>query len=122
MLAQITILALIAVAFAAPVELEKRACPGVHIFGARETTACPGYGSAGTVVNLILNAYPGSTAEAISYPACGGQSSCGSVSYANSVAQGATAVYNAVSAYAATCPSTKLVLVGYSQVGPVRCA
>lgn len=26
----------------AGVEVEKRACPGVHVFGARETTASPG--------------------------------------------------------------------------------
>lgn len=97
--------------------LHRRAsCPSIHIFGARETTASAGYGSAGTVVNLILNAYPGSTAEAISYPACGGQSSCGSVSYASSVQQGTAAVASAVNAFNAQCPSTELVLVGYSQV------
>ena len=107
-------------AFAVPigVEIEKRIdCPGVHIFGARETTLSPGYGSSITVVNGLLNAYSGSTAEAITYPACGGQSSCGSVSYSNSVAQGIAAVASAVNSYNKQCPSTKLVLVGYSQVG-----
>ena len=99
-----------------PLELRKRACPDVHIFGARETTASPGYGSAGTVVNLILNAYPGSTAEAISYPACGGGSSCGGVSYGNSVLQGVSAVASQVNTFNSECPDTKLVLVGYSQV------
>ncbi|KAJ5789208.1 Leucine carboxyl methyltransferase eukaryotic [Penicillium psychrosexuale] len=102
------------------VEIEKRiSCPGVHIFGARETTVSPGYGSSITVVNGLLNAYPGSTAEAISYPACGGQSSCGSVSYSNSVAQGIAAVASAVNSYNTQCPSTKLVLVGYSQGGEI---
>lgn len=68
-------LALLSRALAAPVELEERqSCPNIHIFGARETTAPQGYGSAGTVVNLILNAHPGSTAEAIVYPAAGGNS------------------------------------------------
>nr|OQO14599.1 Acetylxylan esterase 2 [Rachicladosporium sp. CCFEE 5018]OQO22420.1 Acetylxylan esterase 2 [Rachicladosporium sp. CCFEE 5018] len=106
-----------ATAFAAPVEqqLEKRACPGIHIFGARETTASPGYGSAGAVVNKILAAHSGSTAEAISYPACGGGSACGGVSYSNSVQQGTTAVVAAVSKFAKSCPSTEIVLVGYSQ-------
>jgi hypothetical protein len=53
------------------VALERRqsSCPDVHVFGARETTAPAGYGSSSTVVNFVLNAYPGSTAEAISYPA-----------------------------------------------------
>ena len=58
---------------ASPLEtLESRqsSCPNIHIFGARETTAPAGYGTAGVVVNLILQAFPGSTAEAIVYPAC----------------------------------------------------
>ncbi len=86
------------------------------MFGARETTVAQGYGTAGVVVNLVLNAYPGSTAEAIVYPACGGQSSCGGVSYANSVIQGVSAVASAVNSFNSRCPSTQLVLVGYSQV------
>jgi acetylxylan esterase len=53
----------------AALEERQSSCPNVHIFGARETTAPAGYGSSSTVVNLVLNAYPGSTAEAISYPA-----------------------------------------------------
>lgn len=53
----------------AALEERQSSCPNVHVFGARETTASPGYGSSSTVVNLVLNAYPGSTAEAISYPA-----------------------------------------------------
>lgn len=105
-----------ALAFASPVDLQKRACPNIHVFGARETTASPGYGSAGTVVNKILAAHSGATAEAISYPACGGGSACGGVSYSNSVQQGTAAVVKAVSAFAKQCPSTELVLVGYSQV------
>lgn len=102
--------------FAFEVELEKRACPDIHIFGARETTAPPGFGSAGLVVDLVLNAQPGSTAEAINYPACGGQSSCGDVSYADSVIQGVQAVTTAVNSFNTQCPDTQLVLIGYSQV------
>ena len=105
-----------ALAFASPIELQKRACPPIHVFGARETTASPGYGSAGTVVNKILAAHSGATAEAINYPACGGGSACGGVSYSSSVQQGTAAVVSAVSAFAKQCPSTELVLVGYSQV------
>ncbi|CAI7637387.1 unnamed protein product [Penicillium pancosmium] len=97
----------------------RAACPGVHVFGARETTVSPGYGSSSTVVNEVLSAYSGSTAEAISYPACGGQSSCGSVSYSSSVAQGIQAVASAVNSFNSQCPNTKLVLVGYSQGGEI---
>lgn len=102
---------------ASPIDSEKRAtCSDIHIFGARETTASAGYGSAITVVDEILNAYPGSTAEAIVYPACGGQSSCGSISYSASLINGTAAAAAAVNAYNSACPSAQLVLVGYSQV------
>ncbi|KAL2023320.1 hypothetical protein VTK56DRAFT_3058 [Thermocarpiscus australiensis] len=99
--------------------LAKRQCPQIHVFGARETTAPPGYGTAGQVVNLILNAYPGATAEAINYPACGGQASCGGVQYGDSARQGTSAVASAVNSFNQRCPSTQLVLVGYSQGGQI---
>ncbi|KAH6662343.1 acetyl xylan esterase II precursor, partial [Halenospora varia] len=111
-------LLLAATAIATPLE-ERQSCPKVHIFGARETTAPAGYGTAGTVVNLVLKAQSGSTAEAIVYPACGGQSSCGGASYASSVQQGTAAVAKAVNAFNTKCPDTKLVLVGYSQGGQI---
>lgn len=104
-------------ALASPMDVEERqSCPKIHVFGARETTAPAGFGTAGTVVNLVLQAYPGATSEAISYPACGGQSSCGGASYANSALQGTAAVAKAVNAFNTKCPDTQLVLVGYSQV------
>lgn len=34
-------------------------CPGVHVFGARETTVSPGFGSSSTVVNKVTQAYSG---------------------------------------------------------------
>lgn len=92
-------------------ETRQSGCPQIHVFGARETTAPPGYGTAGSVVNSILNAHPGSNAEAINYPASGSNPT-----YAQSVLAGTNAVCSQVSAYARKCPQTKLVLVGYSQV------
>ncbi|KAJ5301244.1 hypothetical protein PENANT_c104G01858 [Penicillium antarcticum] len=98
---------------------KRQSCPNVHVFGARGTTVPPGYGLTITIVNEILSAYPGSTSEAISYPACGGQSSCGGASYSSSVSQGIQAVASAVNTYNSKCPQTKLVLVGYSQGGEI---
>lgn len=96
-----------------PIQVEERAsCPNIHIFGARETTAPSGYGSASTFVNLILQAYPGSTAEAVNYPAAGGTNA----QYASSVQQGTQNVANQINSFNQQCPSTKLVVVGYSQV------
>lgn len=119
MLLTSAILLLLEHAFASPIDVEplqKRQCPPIHVFGARETTAAAGYGSSGTVVDLILAAHSGATSEAINYPACGGQASCGDVSYASSVLQGVQAVTSAVNSFNSECPSTLLVLVGYSQV------
>ncbi|KAG0647391.1 Acetylxylan esterase 2 [Hyphodiscus hymeniophilus] len=116
MLLTSAILLLLDHALASPVDvLEKRQCPSIHIFGARETTAPPGYGSSDTVVNGVIAAHPGATSEAINYPACGGQASCGGDSYSQSVAAGVAAAVSAVNSYASQCPSTQLVLVGYSQ-------
>ncbi|KAF9533322.1 acetyl xylan esterase II precursor [Crepidotus variabilis] len=106
-------------AAAAEVKFEKRACPSIHVFGARETTVPPGYGSGGYVVNLILNSHPGSTAEAIDYPACGGQVSCGGISYSDSVIKGTATVAGQINAFNTQCPDAKLVLVGYSQGGQI---
>ncbi|PPR06361.1 hypothetical protein CVT24_002474 [Panaeolus cyanescens] len=96
-----------------------QSCPNIHVFGARETTAPAGYGTAGSVVNLVLQAYPGATSEAIVYPACGGQSQCGGISYANSVVQGTRAVASAVNSFNSRCPNTQIVIVGYSQGGQI---
>jgi acetylxylan esterase len=112
-------LSLAALAAASPVELAERQsnCPSVYIFGARETTVSPGYGTAGGLVNQVKAAYSGSGSEAIVYPACGGQSSCGGASYDSSASQGTAAVVKAVTAYNQKCPNTQIVLIGYSQVG-----
>ncbi|KAF4632191.1 hypothetical protein G7Y89_g5936 [Cudoniella acicularis] len=111
-------LLLAAGAIASPIE-ERADCPKIHVFGARETTVAQGYGTASVVVNLVTGAHSGATAEAIVYPACGGQSSCGGVSYANSVQQGVAAVTKAVNSFNTRCPDTQLVLVGYSQGGQI---
>ncbi|KAM0452943.1 hypothetical protein ACHAPV_007448 [Trichoderma viride] len=97
----------------------KRQCPGIHVFGARETTVSAGYGSSATVVNLIIAAHPGTTSEALNYPACGGQSSCGGVQYNASVVAGISAAVTAIDNFHTSCPDTQLVLVGYSQGGQV---
>lgn len=112
-------LTVIGLTAANPVELtERQSCPKVYIFGARETTVpqSNAYGTAGGLVNSVKAAYPGSGSEAIVYPACGGQASCGGISYDNSATQGTAAVVRAVTAYNQKCPSTQIVLIGYSQV------
>ncbi|CCC13776.1 hypothetical protein SMACR_07285 [Sordaria macrospora] len=116
-----TIALLTGFAAANPLQITPRqsSCPKVHIFGARETTVAQGYGTSAGLVNSISSSYPGSTKEAIVYPACGGQSSCGGVSYENSASQGTAAVVKAVTSLNQRCPDTKIVLVGYSQGGQI---
>ncbi|KAI8954113.1 carbohydrate esterase family 5 protein [Xylaria longipes] len=104
------LLLLIADTAAATVGVGRReGCSSLHIFGARETTAPPGFGTAATVVSLIQRSYPGASAESIIYPAVGGNM------YAASVAVGVRAVAAQTSSYFQKCPNTTLVMVGYSQ-------
>ncbi|KAK3046310.1 hypothetical protein LTR09_012183 [Extremus antarcticus] len=93
---------------------KRQTCPSIHIFGARETTASPGYGSAGQLVDAIISANPGATSEAIDYPASGDNPW-----YAESRETGVSAVNSQVAAFASQCPDTQLVVVGYSQGGEI---
>ncbi|CEN62391.1 hypothetical protein ASPCAL09026 [Aspergillus calidoustus] len=100
--------------------LNTQSCPHIHIFGARETLAEPGYGLSRPLVDALLDAYPGKyTAEAIDYPACGGHPSCGGATHPESVAAGIDAAGRAINAFHEMCPTTRIVLVGYSMGGEV---
>ncbi|GAB1320630.1 Acetylxylan esterase [Madurella fahalii] len=94
-------------------EDEPQPCPNLHIFGARETTSPPGFGSSSTLVDLVGRAFPGAgtttTAEAIVYPAAGGPD------YSASVTVGIAAVVKQTAAFAARCPRTVIIMHGYSQ-------
>lgn len=87
-------------------------CPPLHVLGSRETTAPPGFGSAQGVVDSIVKANEGATSEAIIYPAAGGSNA----EYASSVTAGIRAVVSQTMNFRLACPSTRMVLVGYSQV------
>ncbi|TGJ86990.1 hypothetical protein E0Z10_g1731 [Xylaria hypoxylon] len=105
---------------ASPAEIaERQSCPDIYVFGARETTVSPGYGTAGGLVNQVVAAYPGTQSSPIDYPACGGQASCGGVPYEQSAQQGTTSVISAVNSLNSRCPSTRIVLIGYSQGGQI---
>jgi acetylxylan esterase len=109
------LLLLIATAAKAATGLGRRqSCSNLHIFGARETTAPPGFGTSSAVVNMIQRAYPGATTESIIYPAAGGNM------YSASVAVGVRAVAGQANSYFQKCPNTTLVVVGYSQVCPLH--
>lgn len=92
-------------------------CPEVMVLAARETTAPPGFGTAMTLVNLILDAFPGtSAAQSIEYPAAGGANDV----YAASVTAGISAVLTQLAVFTAQCPQSVIVMHGYSQVRSPR--
>ncbi|KAI0409523.1 carbohydrate esterase family 5 protein [Xylaria palmicola] len=110
MMKRVSLLLLVATAARTSFGLDRRQrCSSLHIFGARETTAPPGFGTAATVVGLIQQAYPAASAESIIYPAAGGDQ------YGASVAAGIRAVAAQTNSYSQQCPDTTLVMVGYSQ-------
>ncbi|TPX09820.1 uncharacterized protein E0L32_009011 [Thyridium curvatum] len=88
-------------------------CPQLHIMAARETTAPPGFGSAKTLVDLVLDNFPGATSEEIQYPAIGGDD------YAKSVRMGIVGVISQLAMFTLLCPDTVLIMHGYSQGGQI---
>ncbi|KAJ4007796.1 hypothetical protein NW766_009601 [Fusarium irregulare] len=110
---------LLILANALAAKAQGQSCPEIHIFGARETSVAPGLGSAGKLIDMIVADHAGATSEAIDYPACGGQASCGNVEYGASAKQGTEAVTKAVNALSERCPDTKIVMIGYSQGGQI---
>lgn len=90
--------------------LEKRAscATGVHIIVARASTEAQGEGIIGAVASDIKTRIPGSDDVAIVYPAL-------LEPYPPSEADGVSAMTSSIQSYVAQCPSTKIVLLGYSQ-------
>ncbi|GAA5902568.1 hypothetical protein JCM6882_009319 [Rhodosporidiobolus microsporus] len=81
---------------------------GVHMIVARASTEPPGEGIIGAVADDVKQQVPGSDSVAVDYPAT-------LSNYANSEAQGVSAMQDLLEEYAAACPGSKVVLMGYSQ-------
>ncbi|KAK3322516.1 cutinase-domain-containing protein [Apodospora peruviana] len=94
---------------AAPAASGQASCPDIHIFGARETTTPPGFGTAETLVDLVTKTFPRTTSEAIIYPAAGGDE------YGASVTAGIAAVVNQTGQFTERCPGSIVIMHGYSQ-------
>ncbi|BFZ54686.1 hypothetical protein PYCC9005_001723 [Savitreella phatthalungensis] len=92
--------------------LERRqaACPSYQIFTARgtgEAQVPSSIAGSGAFSSAVLRASPGGQNEGIVYSA--------SASFLTSVAEGVAAFNRQLSAFTARCPSTPIVLFGYSQ-------
>lgn len=113
-LTQILTLAAVSLVTALPLktQLEQRqtsCASGVHIIVARASNEPPGEGIIGPVASMVEARIPGSDSEAIVYPAL-------LLPYMPSEDTGTTAMLSAISSYVGRCPSTMIVLMGYSQV------
>lgn len=78
---------------------------GVHMIVARATSNQPGEGIIGQVATQIQSAISVSDSEAVSYPAS-------LYNYQSSESQGVAAMTQLVESYVASCPDTKIVLLG----------
>lgn len=105
-----TTLLLAGLANAAPAVLQERAAcnAGVQIICARGTFEAQGFGLQQSVVNAILAKIPNSNASAVVYPAS-------PVDITASVGSGVADAQNQINSYAAACPNSKMVVMGYSQ-------
>lgn len=108
-------LALLKLALASPAHVAKRqnttCASGVHMIVARASLESQGEGIIGAVANMIQAAVPGSDSEAVVYPAT-------LLNYTTSEGNGTIAMTNLIESYVSKCPSSKIALLGYSQVRP----
>lgn len=96
---------------AALVVASQQCYSGVYIIACRgtfESQDYVGYGFQGALVTSLLNAIPNSNASAVIYPAS-------VYNYGDSVGQGAVNAQQQIIAYHNACPTSAMVLLGYSQ-------
>lgn len=97
-----------------PIRPQKPAYAPFHIFAARGSGEPVGPGAIGLLAFLIQIDNPGTTLEAIDYPAL--IDPMDPTFYAFSSYLGTSAVILQVTGYYNRCPKSKIVLLGYSQV------
>lgn len=84
-------------------------CADVHVITARGSTEAPGEGSTGALVTQIVNESDQTVSRAaVDYPAT-------LTNYANSSAQGVSALTTQLTSQVRQCPDQKIVLTGFSQ-------
>jgi acetylxylan esterase len=84
-------------------------CADVHVITARGSTEAPGEGSTGALVTRIVNASDQTVSRAaVDYPAT-------LTNYADSSAEGVSALTTQLTEQVEECPDQKIVLTGFSQ-------
>jgi hypothetical protein len=105
----VLVLSAVAAAPASAVASSGSGCAAVSIITARASTEAQGEGITGQLVTAIVNASKQTVSRAsVSYPAT-------LQNYANSSLQGINALKSQLTTLVQNCPSTKVVLLGYSQ-------
>ena len=103
------LLALLNLGNAAPLTAPASGCPAVTIITARASTEAAGEGITGTVAAAIQSMSTQTVARySVSYPAT-------LTNYAASAASGVAALKSQLTTLVNACPSSKFVLLGYSQ-------
>ena len=93
-------------------------CAPVHIMTARGSLEPPNAEASSPLVQLIQQRNPGADVEDIKYPA--DISNTNIWIYVQSEANGTLAIASQLSDYVNRCPSSKLVLIGGSQVNAIN--
>ena len=88
---------------------QQSACAPVHIIVARGSGEPQGEGATGRLASRLKEAIPGTTSEAVEYPAKLSP-------YPQSEGAGVRACKEQLTAYVKKCRESKIVLMGYSQV------
>ena len=105
----LSLLSLAPLALAAPLLESRQGCPsGVHIIAARGSTEAPGEGKLQELSDDIGAQIPGSTNEAVIYPAT-------LLPYESSEETGVTDMTQLITNFVAKCPSAQIILTGFSQ-------
>lgn len=91
----------------APPAAAPAACPPVHMIVARASGEPPGEGIIASLATALKQQIPGSTSEALVYPA--------KIPYSGSIPIGVTAMKAAIAKYTQACPTGKVIILGYSQ-------
>lgn len=88
-------------------------CADVHVITARGSTEAPGEGSTGALVTQIVDTSDQAVSrDAVDYPAT-------LTNYADSAAEGVSALTAQLTSQVQECPDQKIVLAGFSQGGHV---